>query len=213
MSQGFNFEFSLTQLKEMVPGNPYIDHWYEAICKILPDYDINTKPRVAAFIAQCAHESGGFRAIKENLNYRAVTLRKIFPKYFPDDAIANRYANMPNKQEAIANRVYANRMGNGPEESGDGWKYCGRGLIQLTGKDNYTRYAQSLEISVEEAGEHLLTFEGCVQSAAWFWEANNLNQWADKGDILTLTKRINGGTIGLEDRIKHYNHALHVLGH
>ena len=112
----------------------------------------------------------------------------------------------------IANRVYGNRMSNGPEESGDGWKFCGRGLIQLTGKDNYTRYAQSLEISLEEASEHLTTFEGCVQSAAWFWESNNLNQWADKGDILTLTKRINGGTIGLEDRIKHYNHALHVLG-
>ena len=136
----------------------------------------------------------------------------MFSKYFPDDLIAEKYAALPNKQEAIANRIYANRMGNGPESSGDGYKYCGRGLIQLTGKDNYTRYAQSLEISVEEASEHLTTFEGCVQSAAWFWEANNLNQWADKGDILTLTKRINGGTIGLEDRIKHYNHALHVLG-
>ena len=106
-----------------------------------------------------------------------------------------------------------NRMGNGDEASGDGWKFCGRGLIQLTGKSNYERYAESLEISVDEASEHLTTFEGCVQSAAWFWEANNLNQWADKGDMLTLTKRINGGTIGLEDRIKHYNHAIHVLGH
>ena len=147
--------------------------------------------------------------LKENLNYKAASLRKVFPKYFPTDELAAQYAN---KGEMIANRVYGNRMGNGPEESGDGYKYCGRGLIQLTGKDNYTRYAQSLEISVEEASEHLTTFEGCVQSAAWFWEANNLNQWADKGDILTLTKRINGGTIGLEDRIKHYNHALHVLG-
>lgn len=200
---------SLSQLKEMIPGNPYIDYWYAALDKILPDYDINTPQRIAAFIAQCAHESGGFRAIKENLNYRAVTLRKVFPKYFPDDATANAYAGKP---EMIANRVYGGRMGNGPEESGDGYRYCGRGLIQLTGKDNYTRYAQSLEISVEEASEHLTTFEGCVQSAAWFWEANNLNQYADKGDILTLTKRINGGTIGLEDRIKHYNHALEVLG-
>jgi putative chitinase len=164
---------------------------------------------MAAFLAQTAHESGGYRAIKENLNYRAVTLRKVFPRYFPTDELAAQYANKPEK---IANKVYGGRMGNGPEESGDGFRYCGRGLIQLTGKDNYTRYAQSLEISVEEASEHLTTFEGCVQSAAWFWEANNLNQWADKGDILTLTKRINGGTIGLEDRIKHYNHALHVLG-
>jgi putative chitinase len=119
---------------------------------------------------------------------------------------------MPNKQEAIANRIYANRMGNGPEESGDGYKYCGRGLIQLTGKDNYTRFSQSLEISPDEVSEYLKTFEGCAQSACWFWETNKLNDLADKGDILTLTKRINGGTIGLEDRIKHYNHALHVLG-
>jgi putative chitinase len=207
----FKFNFTLQQLKDIVPGNPYIDHWYEALCEILPDYDIDTTERVAAFLAQCAHESGGFKAIKENLNYRPPTLLKLFKKYF-DDATAAHYCSLPNKQEAIANRIYANRMGNGPEESGDGYRYCGRGLIQLTGKDNYSRYAQSLEISVEEASEHLTTFEGCVQSAAWFWEANNLNQWADKGDILTLTKRINGGTIGLEDRIKHYNHALHVLG-
>jgi putative chitinase len=208
----FTFQFTQNQLAQVIPGNPYVDHWFQALCEILPDYEINTPQRVAAFLAQTAHESGGYRAIKENLNYKAPTLRKIFPKYFPDDATANHYASLPNKQEAIANRVYGGRMGNGPEESGDGYRYCGRGLIQLTGKDNYTRYAQSLEISVEEASEHLTTFEGCVQSAAWFWEANNLNQWADKGDILTLTKRINGGTIGLEDRIKHYNHALHVLG-
>ncbi len=208
----FTFDFTKQQLAQMIPGNPYIDNWYEALNEILPEYEINTPPRVAAFIAQCAHESGGFRALKENLNYKAATLRKLFPKYFPDDAIANRYASMPNKQEAIANRIYGGRMGNGPEESGDGFRYCGRGLIQLTGKDNYTWFAASLEISVEEAAEYLQTFEGAVQSACWFWENNNLNQWADKGDILTMTKRINGGTIGLEDRIKHYNHALHVLG-
>ena len=103
-------------------------------------------------------------------------------------------------------------MGNGPPESGDGYKYCGRGLIQLTGKNNYVAFADSLEISPEEASEYLSTFEGEAQSACWFWESNKLNQWADKGDIVTLTKRINGGTIGLEDRIKHYEHALHVLG-
>lgn len=204
-----NFILTLDQLKQMVPGNPYIDHWYEAFEQILPDYDINTPQRVAAFIAQCAHESGGFKFIKENLNYKAASLRKVFGKYFPNDQIAAEYAQKPEK---IANRVYANRMGNGPEESGDGWRYCGRGLIQLTGKSNYENYAMSLEISVEEASEHLLTFEGCVQSAAWFWENNNLNVLADKGDILTMTKRINGGTIGLEDRIKHYNHACHILG-
>ena len=133
----------------------------------------------------------------------------MFPKYFPDDAIAARYAN---KGEMIANRVYGNRMGNGSEESGDGYRYCGRGLIQLTGKDNYSWFAASLEMSVEDVPEYLQTFEGAVQSACWFWESNNLNVQADAGDIKTMTKKINGGFIGLEDRIKHYEHALHIFG-
>ena len=207
-----NFILTKEQLAQLLPGNPYLDHWHHALEQALPDYDINTPQRVAAFVAQCAHESGGFKALKENLNYKAVTLRKIFPKYFPNDVIANQYASLPNKQEAIANRVYGGRMGNGDEASGDGFRYCGRGLIQLTGKQNYQNFADSIETPVEDVPEFLATFEGAVQSACWFWEANNLNQWADKGDILTLTKRINGGTIGLEDRIKHYEHALHVLG-
>lgn len=204
-------ELTLDQLKQLLPKNPYVDHWHDALSKLLPDYDINTPQRIAAFIAQCSHESGGFMVLKENLNYRPESLTKLFGKYF-DLPTAQRYCAMPDKQAAIANRIYANRMGNGPEESGDGYRYCGRGLIQLTGKSNYQNFADSLEISPEEATEYLRTFEGAAQSACWFWEVNNLNQWADKGDILTLTKRINGGTIGLEDRIKHYNHALHVLG-
>ena len=179
------------------------------IPEVMEKFQINTPVRLCHFLAQCGHESNNFKAVTENLNYGAKGLRGILPKYFPTDALAAEYERKPEK---IANKVYANRMGNGPEESGDGYRYCGRGLIQLTGKDNYTRYAQSTEQSVEEASEHLTTFEGCVQSAAWFWEANNLNQYADKGDILTMTKRINGGTIGLEDRTRHYNHACHVLG-
>jgi putative chitinase len=103
-------------------------------------------------------------------------------------------------------------MGNGPESSGDGWKYAGKGLIQLTGKDNYTRFAESVEMNVEDVPEYLATFEGAAQSACWFWESNNLNRFADAGDIKGLTKAINGGYIGLEDRVKHYEHALHVLG-
>lgn len=204
-------ELTKEQLRQLLPKNPYIDHWHNALSQLLPDYEINTPQRIAAFVAQCAHESGGFMVLKENLNYRPETLVKIFGKYFTPE-LAAMYCAKPNKQEAIANRVYANRMGNGPEESGDGYRYCGRGLIQLTGKENYTWFAASLQIPVEEASEYLQTFEGAAQSACWFWETNNLNQWADKGDILTLTKRINGGTIGLDDRIKHYNHALHVLG-
>lgn len=205
-------ELTREQLKQLLPKNPYISQWHNALSQLLPDYEINTAKRIAAFIAQCSHESGGFTALKENLNYKAATLRKIFPKYFPNDEIAQHYASLPNKQQAIANKVYANRMGNGDEASGDGYRYCGRGLIQLTGKENYTWFAASLEISVEEAAQYLETFEGAAQSACWFWETNKLNQWADAGDILTLTKRINGGTIGLEDRIKHYEHALHILG-
>lgn len=209
MSGQFEFDFTLEKFKECVGNPPHAEHWFEALCEILPDYDINTAPRVAAFLAQTAHESGGYRAIKENLNYKAESLMRVWPRYFPSMDVAKQYAH---QQEKIANRAYANRMGNGDEASGDGWKFCGRGLIQLTGKSNYQRYAESLEIGLDEASEHLTTFEGCVQSAAWFWEANNLNQYADSGDILTMTKRINGGTLGLEDRQKHYKHSLHVLG-
>lgn len=200
------------QLQQLIPKNPYVPQWHSALAQLLPDYEINTPQRIAAFIAQCSHESGGFMAIKENLNYRWQTLRKIFPRYFPTDELAQEYASKPNKAVAIANRVYANRMGNGPESSGDGYRYCGRGLIQLTGRENYSWFAASLQITPEEASQYMETFEGAAQSACWFWETNKLNTWADTGDIVTLTKKINGGTIGLEDRIKHYNHALHVLG-
>ena len=205
----FTFEFKREHLAEMIKGNPYIDQWYDALNAILPEYGINTPERVAAFIAQCAHESGGFKFLKENLNYKAESLLKVFPKYFKTLDDARAYEKRPEK---IAYKIYGNRMGNGDESSGDGFRYCGRGLIQLTGKENYSWFAASLEIPVEEASEYLETFEGAVQSACWFWEENKLNQWADKKDILTLTKRINGGTIGLDDRIKHFNHALHVLG-
>lgn len=202
-------KLTVSQLKQMVPGITHADHWIEAFDQLLPDYEINTPKRIAAFIAQCAHESGGFRFLKENLNYKAESLMKTFPKYFSDRDTANAYAKQPVK---IANRVYANRMGNGDEASGDGYRYCGRGLIQLTGKTNYDWFAASLEISAAEASEYLETFEGAAQSACWFWESNNLNVEADAGDIKKMTKKINGGYIGLDDRVKHYEHALHILG-
>jgi putative chitinase len=202
-------KLTVSQLKQMVPGITHADHWIEAFDQLLPDYEINTPKRIAAFIAQCAHESGGFRFLKENLNYKAESLMKTFPKYFSDKDTANAYAKQPVK---IANRVYASRMGNGDEASGDGYRYCGRGLIQLTGKTNYDWFAASLEISATEASEYLETFEGAAQSACWFWESNNLNVEADAGDIKKMTKKINGGYIGLDDRIKHYEHALHILG-
>jgi len=204
-----SFILTQEQLGQLLPGNPYLDYWYSALERCLPDYDINTPSRVAAFVAQCAHESGGFKFLKENLNYKAESLVKVWPRYFPNIDIARQYAH---NQEAIANRAYGGRMGNGPETSGDGAKFCGRGLIQLTGRSNYQAFADSIETDIEDVPEYLATFEGAVQSACWFWETNNLNQWADKGDILTLTKKINGGTLGLADRQKHYEHALHVLG-
>jgi putative chitinase len=203
-----SFTFTKEQLSSIIGNNPDLDGWYEALSNVLPEYEINTSERVAAFLAQCTHESGGFKRLKENLNYRWESLRKVFPKYFPTDELAQEYAH---KQEQIANRVYGSRMGNGDESSGDGFRYCGRGLIQLTGRNNYTKFAESIGMAVEEVPSLLETFEGAVKSACWFWKTNNLNQYADTGDILTMTKRINGGTIGLEDRVKHYNHALEVF--
>jgi len=197
------------QLEQIIPSNKHLDNWLECLNTILPEYEIDSPERVAAFLAQCAHESASFTAIKENLNYKAESLMKVFPKYFPNQELAEQYAH---NQEAIANRVYGGRMGNGDEHSGDGYAYCGRGLIQLTGHDNYKAFADSLSSSIEEIVEFLQTFEGCVQSACWFWETNDLNTLADAGDIKGMTKRINGGYIGLEDRVKHYEHALEVLG-
>jgi len=202
-------DLTLHQLKQILPNNTNLADWHEALTSILPEYEINTPERIAAFLAQCVHESGGFSAIKENLNYKAASLQKTFPKYFSTTELAETYAHQPEK---IANRVYANRMGNGDETSGDGYRYCGRGLIQLTGHDNYLSFADSIETPLEEMPEYLATFAGAVQSACWFWECNDLNSLADTGDIKAMTKRINGGYIGLEDRIKHYEHALHVLG-
>ena len=165
-----------------------------------------------SFIAECSHESGGFTALKENLNYKAETLSRIWPKYFPPE-IAKAYVAMPNKQEAIANRAYANRMGNGDEHSGDGYKFRGRGPIQLTGKTNYAECSDFLfqDDTLVQNPDLLLEVEYALHSACWFWWKNDLNTYADAGDMLGATKRINGGTIGLEDRIAHYNEATHLF--
>jgi putative chitinase len=206
---GFTFEFKKEHLAQLIGKNPYTDYWYDSMCQILPVYEINTPERVAAWLAQCAHESGYFRFLKENLNYRAASLQKVFKKYFPTEEMAKAYEKQPEK---IANRVYANRMGNGDEASGDGFRYLGRGLIQLTGKNNYTFFAASIDTPLEEVPEYLQTFEGAVQSACWFWEQNNLNKFADSRDIVTMSKRINGGTIGMEDRLMKYEKCLKMFG-
>ena len=184
-----------------------IQNYVDPLNEVLEFYEINNKNRISMFLAQVGHESGGLSIIKENLNYSAERLKVIFPKYFRG-VDPSGYAKNP---RAIANRVYANRMGNGDENSGDGFRYCGRGLIQLTGKSNYQAFAQDMNMELEEATEWLSTEEGAVWSAGWFWDSRELNQWADKGDILTVTKKINGGTIGLEDRKSHYEAAIEIF--
>lgn len=197
------------QLSQIIPGNQYVDQWCEALNKILPDYEINTPQREAAFLSQCAHESAGFTALQENLNYRAESLMRVWPKHFPTMEIATQYAHHP---EQIANRAYANRMGNGDEASGDGWKFRGRGLIQLTGRANYTAFGTTVNMTPDQVIEYVQTFDGAVQTACWFWKTNNLNQYADVNNIQTITQRINGGLNGLDDRIAKYNLAQQVLG-
>jgi putative chitinase len=205
---------TLAQFKKFAPNSKYQQQWYDTLFgpqtefggkSLLEEYQINTPKRIAAFIAQCAHESGGFVFVTENLNYSASGLMRVFPKYFPDPATAKLYERNPQR---IASKVYANRMGNGDEASQEGFKFRGRGILQLTGKDNYFWFAASLEITPEEAAEYLETFEGAAQSACWFWETNKLNTLADAGDIKGMTRRINGGLIGLDDRIHHYELAL-----
>lgn len=186
---------------------------YQALMDNFEKYEINTPKRVAAFISQCAHESGGFRVTTENLNYSASALNTVFAKYFKNAGRdANRYARKP---EEIANIVYANRMGNGNTASGDGWKFRGRGFIQLTGKNNYQAFANSLEGKPEYIIRNpdviATNIELCVQSAMWFWNTHNLNALADLGDVKRITRVINGGYNGLEDRQKRYNALIELV--
>ena len=204
----FEFDFTEAKLKQCLPRNKNISALFESLEKVLPKYEINTPERVAAFLAQCGHESLDFTILQENLNYGAKGLMGIFKKYFPTEDLAKEYERKPEK---IANRVYGGRMGNGPEASGEGYLYRGRGAIQLTGKLNYQAFANSIGLTIEDAVHYCETLDGAIESACWFWQKNKLNDVADKKDILLMTKKINGGTIGLEDRKKHYEHNLHVL--
>jgi len=170
--------------------------------------EINTPVRQAMFLSQLAHESGNFKFVVENLNYSADALRRVFGKYFPTEELANQYARQP---ERIANRVYADRMGNGPEASGDGWKYRGRGLIQLTGKNNYASFSMQADNNALVEPDLVAQPELAVDSAGWFWTTNRLNQLADTGDVKAVTRRINGGFNGLADREAKYNKLMVLL--
>ena len=205
----FKFQFDEWMAEELIHRDDWKD-WYEAMCEILPLWSVDTIERVAMFVAQCGHESAGFRVLSENLNYSAKALNTIFPKYFRR---AGRDANDYHRQpEKIANVIYANRMDNGDSNSGDGWRFRGGGILQLTGRYNYTQFGKAVEMSPEEAVEYVRTKKGALDSACWFWDTNNINKWCDAMDIVGATKRINGGTIGLDDRKKHYLHAIDVLG-
>ena len=184
-----------------------IDSFVEPLNKACEKFSINSTNRIAMFIAQVGHESGGLNHTKENLNYKAAQLSKIFPHYF-QNVDPSQYEHNPEK---IANLIYAGRMGNGSLESGDGYKFRGRGLIQLTGRENYTLFARDIKMGLDEAVEYLETPEGAAVSAGWFWNARHLNDAADQGDVLKVTKRINGGTIGLEERTALYNEALTIF--
>ena len=208
----FEFEFTKAHLGEIISDNP--DNWYDALCELLPKYGITTERRVAHFLSQCAHESAGFKKLEENLNYSEKALRAVFGRYFGDapKADAAEYARNP---EMIANRVYNDtyrkyKMGNVNE--GDGWRFRGRGLKQLTGRYNYTKFGESIGKTAEEAAEYVATPAGAIESACWFWDTTKLNEIADTDNVVKMTKKINGGNIGLEDRQKRYAHALKVLG-
>jgi putative chitinase len=189
--------------------DPDIDKVYPSLAAAMEEFEITTSDQIAMFLAQCAHESAYFTTVKENLNYSADGLNRIFSKYFAKAGRdASHYAKQPEK---IANVVYANRMGNGDEASGDGYRFCGRGYIQLTGKDNYEECGEELEKDLVNDPSYLETPEGAARSAAWFWWNNDLNKYADAQDIVTCTKKINGGTIGLEDRKENWEAILAAL--
>ena len=192
------------KLNEIVPGG---GSFAQAISSAAERFQINTPERLAAFIAQTAHESARYTRLIENLNYSAQGLMKTWPTRFTP-SIADEYARKP---EAIANYVYGGRMGNGPEASGDGWRYRGRGMIQLTGRDNYRRCGLDLGMPFEAEPDIVAQPHYAAITAGWFWQAHGLNGWADKGDFTRITRIINGGTHGLDDRVKIWRKALEVL--
>lgn len=198
---------TVEQLQKILTGNTHIKEWCDALNKFFPTYGINSIKEQAAFIAQCAHESRNFTALQEDLHYSAASLTRVWPQRFPP-AIAAQYAMNPEK---IANRAYGGRLGNGPEETGEGWKYRGQGLIQLTGKSNQENFAKTIGKKIEDMPAYLATFDGAVESACWFWKTHNLNTLAQSDNIDAISKAINGGTIGLEERRKNYNKILPIL--
>ena len=217
----------------MTPSRPLLvaakvkdpDKWLQPVIDTCAEFEINTSQRIAAFIAQTSHESGGYTMLTENLNYRAATLAACWPNRFAElgpnkkpkrtekgALIPTKLAeSIAGKPELIANLVYSGRMGNGPAESGEGWKYRGRGLKQLTGKYNYEKCGKDLGVDFVGNPDLLLEPIYAARSAGWFWKSNNLSPFADSGDIEGMTKKINGGLIGIDQRKKLYQAVLAVI--
>lgn len=201
---------SIDQLKLLFPHTKVktLESFVEPLNTAMGNGGIVSRYRICAFLAQTGVESGGYSTIKENLNYSAQGLINYFRKYFPTLELAQQYERKP---EMIANRVYANRMGNGPEDSGDGWKFRGRGVIQVTGKYNYEQFANERGFDLDTAISYLETIEGACESAVWYWTKHRLNDLADEGDMVTMTKKINGGLNGFEERMAYYHTALSIF--
>jgi putative chitinase len=210
----FTFNFTKEHMSLLIPGNSNPERWHGALCEILPKYQITNERRVAHFISQCAHESNNFRTLEENLNYSADVLLRVFPRYFGSGRrSAAEYARNPEK---LANYVYMDefrtpraRMGN--TQPGDGWRFRGRGLKQLTGRNNYAAFGRTVGMTAEQATDYVSTEKGAIESACWFWNSNNLNFIADTDNVVEMTRRINGGDIGLTDRQQRYNRAIQLF--
>ena len=206
---------TLQQFSAMIPTNRQPAEWYENVVDMFKKYDITTTNRIAGFMAQCGHESMDFTALEENLNYSEKSLLSVFGRYFgPGKRDAKEYARKPEK---IANYVYMDQfrtkqgaMGN--VNDGDGWRFRGRGIKQLTGRNNYTAFGKTVGMTAEEAAVYVATKKGALESACWFWATNKIARFADADDIVGMTKKINGGTIGLDDRKARYERAKKILG-
>jgi putative chitinase len=208
---------TLEQFSAMIPSNKDPKPWYDAAIPMFEEYEINTVNRIAGFMAQTSHESRDFTALVENLNYSEKALNSVFGRYFGTGKNKRNAKDYARNQEKIANYVYqdefrSKRGALGNTNPGDGWLFRGRGIKQLTGRNNYAAFGKSVGMSAEEAAGYVATEKGAMESACWFWKTNKLQKWADKGDNKGLTKAINGGTIGLEDRNSRWNNCLAVLG-
>jgi putative chitinase len=195
---------TLEQFEKMIPTNKSAKEWYDIAEELFPKYDLTTANRIAGFMAQAGHESGDFKVLQENLNYSETALLKTFGRYFTKET-AKQFARKP---EMIANRVYddanrTNKLGN--TQPGDGWRFRGRGLIQLTGRWNYEKFGKSVDMTAEEAAAYMETKKGAMESALWFWRTNNLNRFADADDIRGMSRAVNGGDNGMNDRVSRYS--------